>query len=176
MRIIGLTGQARSGKDTVAEIIEYNTACSKFAFADPIKDMLFSGLGIDIGQSKDTSEFCGVSHRKLMQTLGTDWGRIMISEDIWLEVVRQKTEVVRLLSQNKGTVLVTDVRFPNEAAWVRKNGTLIHVIGRGGIQGDHSSEDGIPLIEGDVIIENNGTIEDLRKRTSRVLNKCSYSK
>ena len=172
MKIIGITGQARSGKDTVADIIESSTVSAKFAFADPIKDMLFFGLGVDINDSKDNSEFCGVSHRKLMQSLGTEWGRNMVSNDIWIEVVKQKLESYRFHSEGNGLAIITDVRFANEAEWVREHGTLIHIIGRGGIPGDHSSEDGVPVVSGDITIQNYGTIEELKGNTLLAVTSC----
>ena len=170
MRIIGLTGPARSGKDTVAAIIQSSVMCEKFSFAHQIKEMLRVGIGVDIGNDKDSKEFLGVSHREIIQTLGTEWGRNMIHADVWVKAMEHNIKMNAFLTTE--VVVVTDVRFPNEAKWVREHGTLIHIVGRGGIKGRHSSEDGIPLVEEDLIIENHSTFEDLKKYTLLTLASC----
>src|SRR5690606_24735571 len=88
----------------------------------------------------------GASPRKMMQTLGTDWGRQMIGEDIWVKAFAR-------INAGK-QVVVPDVRFENEADIVRANGILIHLVGRGGIEGDHVSENKLPFKEGDIVIDN----------------------
>ena len=51
-------------------------------------------------------------------------------------------------------VIVPDVRFENEAALVREHGVLIHLVGRGGIEGNHVSENAIEFKPGDIVIDN----------------------
>lgn len=51
-------------------------------------------------------------------------------------------------------VIVPDVRFENEAELVREHGVLIHLVGRGGIEGNHVSENAIEFKPGDIVIDN----------------------
>ncbi len=59
------------------------------------------------------------------------------------------------------SVIVPDVRFENEADLVRKNGILIHIKARGGIKGNHVSEQSLPIKDGDIVIDNNGSLAEL---------------
>lgn len=163
MHLIGIAGPARSGKNTVAEILSNQLENYKtVAFADPIKQML-EVINISTADDlKTEGTYLGptVTPRILMQTLGTEWGR-SIDWNIWLKVFVSNLE-------DDSKVIVPDVRFDNEADLIRIYGTLIHVTGRGGIPGNHESEAGVKVIKDDVIINNTGTIEDLKKQISHL--------
>jgi hypothetical protein len=58
----------------------------------------------------------GVSGRVLMQTLGTDWGRDMVGEDVWVNCLLHRLKYDTLASLSAEVYIVTDVRFDNEAA------------------------------------------------------------
>jgi hypothetical protein len=172
--IIGIAGPARSGKDTVAEFIIAAIGGYKYSFADPIRAMLVP-LGIDMNdpywqaRKEDIIPALGVSPRRMMQTLGTEWGRTLINGDLWLLMAQQ-----RLINHGPGMV-VSDVRFENEAAWVRRHGgQIIHVI-RPGLKGveAHTSESGISLEPGDAQLFNTGTLEELQ-HSVRDLLRVSY--
>lgn len=170
MKIIGITGKARSGKDTAGDVLYKKQGFYKMAFAKPIKDALERMFlaykpEFNFGQNKeDNLEGLDVSPRVLAQTLGTEWGRNIIHEDIWVKIMEKRINTMRELTNVKGFV-ITDVRFENEAQWVRASeGILIHIT-REDIKdvAEHSSENGIKPVEGDKMIINNGTIEDLHK-------------
>jgi membrane glycosyltransferase len=91
-----------------------------------------------------------------MQTLGTEWGRELIDPDIWVKAFN-----FRYWGHN---CIITDVRFNNEAEYVRETGLIVHVKGRGGIPGSHKSEDGIEEAPGDVVIWNNQSERILQQR------------
>jgi hypothetical protein len=63
---------------------------ARAAFADPLKDMLVTGLSVtrerdlDGPHKHDPTNYGGKSPRELMQTLGTEWGRELIDPDIRL--------------------------------------------------------------------------------------------
>jgi hypothetical protein len=162
--IIGITGKARSGKDTIAGMIAKSTRSTDVAaFADPMKQMLSLGLGIDPSVLYDPmkdSEYLDYdcSPRHMMQTLATEWGREVVHPDIWVKALDKSIEY----STYDHTV-ISDVRFDNEAEYCRKKGVLIHIIGRGGIKGDHKSEKGVTLKPQDLFILNNGTLKDLER-------------
>ena len=149
MRLIGIAGKARSGKDTAASYLLNKLGGDWYSasFADPMKAML-NAIDVDTSdEAKDLpSNQYGVSTRHMMQTLGTEWGRHMIDGAIWVKAFAR-------LNAGK-CVIVPDVRFENEAALVREQGVLIHLVGRGGIEGSHVSENAIKFKPGDIVIDN----------------------
>lgn len=169
--IIGISGPARSGKDTVASFILAMTGGYRYGFADPIKAMLVP-LGIDMTdpywqERKDSViPALGVSPRRLMQTLGTEWGRNIIHSRLWVILAN-----ARFLNTGHGMV-IPDVRFNDEADWVRGQGGLIIHIRRKDAwipESEHESEAGILQEPDDAYIENNGTLEDLQEKVREVL-------
>ena len=149
MHLIGIAGQARAGKDTLASYMLDNLdgTWSRSSFADPIKEML-KVIGVDCSDDAKAvidERFC-YTPRHMMQILGTEWGREMIHGNIWVEAFAR-------LNAGKCRI-VPDVRFENEADLVREHGVLIHLVGRGGIDGSHVSENAITFKAGDIVIDN----------------------
>lgn len=172
--VIGLTGRARHGKDTVADYLCTHYDLTRLAFADPIRDMLELGLNISTQYSVDNKEttipWIGASYRELAQTLGTEWGRAR-NPDLWLNVMKVKLVA---LADEFDAIVISDVRFQNEADWVRQIGTLWHVhrpdaprIGHP----NHSSEQGIDYDgDSDHILHNDGSLTALYQTIDRVFN------
>ena len=161
--LIGIAGPARSGKDTVANFIVAARGGYRYAFADPIREMV-RVLGIDMSEpywqkhKEDVIPALGQSPRRITQTLGTEWGRDLINPDIWLILAKQ-----RLLRHGAGMV-VSDVRFDNEAAWVRKQGGLMIHLHRpaAAAVAAHASESGVERVPSDAMLFNTGTLEELQ--------------
>lgn len=168
--LIGIAGRARSGKDTVANFIIAAIGGYRYSFADPIRTML-APLGVDMNdpywqaRKEDVIPALGVSPRRMMQTLGTEWGRNLINPDLWLVMAHQ-----RLLRNGPGMV-ISDVRFENEAAWIRKHGgRIIHVIRPEAKAVEaHASEDGIEMLDTDAQLFNSGTLEELQLTVRELL-------
>lgn len=168
--LIGIAGRARTGKDTVANFIVAAIGGYRYSFADPIRAMLIP-LGVDMHdpywqeRKEDIIPALGVSPRRMMQTLGTEWGRQIINPNMWLIMAHQ-----RLLSNGPGMV-ISDVRFENEAAWVRKHGgRIIHVIRpEAKVVEAHASEDGIEMLDIDSQLFNSGTLEELQLTVRELL-------
>jgi len=122
--IIGFAGAAGSGKDTAAQALIERLGFKKASFAKPLKDTidyLFRWESDwDSLEWKETPNVNGFGHtpRHIAQTLGTDWGRNMISKDLWVALALAQLP-------NEGNHVFTDVRFPNEAAAVREAGGVI---------------------------------------------------
>ena len=162
--IIGLTGYARSGKDTVANILVENYGYTRIAFADKIKELLYE-LDPQVGSTRLkalVSEYgwevakSSPEVRHLLQDLGVG-ARNVLGENFW---VQQALKDVHF----EGNYVITDVRFTNEADIVKKydNSQLWRIkrLGVGAVNG-HVSEsdlDGYPV---DQIFINNGTVGDL---------------
>lgn len=133
--LIGLIGRAGAGKSTVAQHLEAEWAFESLAFADPILAMvhaLFNEAGVDGAWAAERAlkeqptPVLGVSYRRLAQTLGTEWGRELISPELWLRVAAHKVQQARLYGLH---AVISDVRFPNEAQWlVEQGGLLVRVI------------------------------------------------
>lgn len=156
MKLIGIAGKARSGKDTAAQYLLNKLGADWYSasFADPMKEML-NVIGVDTGDNfKDlpVNQY-GVSTRYMLQTLGTEWGRNLIADDFWVDVFANMNAYQ--------CVIVPDVRFENEADLIREFGFLIHIEGRGGIEGSHISEQTLAVKPGDIVISNDGTLSEL---------------
>ncbi len=177
VNVIAFTGRARSGKDTAARLLakrisDYNNLVTfpnqyvigAEAFAGPIKSMVamlldYFGKGavsdyeklkpyIDGEFKEEIIEDIGASPRTLMQTLGTEWGRDMINEDIWVNSMLARLQGYNAAKEHgyKGAyVFITDCRYDNEARALKSKGIPIVEILRESKApvASHKSEDGI---------------------------------
>lgn len=172
-QLIGLVGGAGVGKDTVRHMLEDNFDFEGLAFADPLRSMLCQLLDTvhehrahlaDRDLKEQTIDALGVSARELMQTLG-DWGRAR-HPDWWVNILAQR---VRHLHQaGVYRVVVSDVRFANEAEYIRREGGQLWRIERTtqAVRA-HASEAEHTGIACDVTIDNSGTLDDLRLRVEQ---------
>jgi hypothetical protein len=169
-RLVGIAGLAGSGKSTAAELFGRSYGMRVVSFAFPLKVMastlLMSGFCYDqasVGLYMDNKEAVipelRVTMRHLLQTLGTEWGRNRIAHDMW---VRSAASRVSDAFSDDVDVVVDDVRFEDEAAFIRSNGgLLIHLVRPGVVRGGHVSESGVDVGARDVVIENSGSVQDM---------------
>jgi hypothetical protein len=178
--IIGLSGYASSGKDTVAERLVSTHGFHRLAFADPIREMLYGmdpivwGDTYEGGQS--LSKFVdevgwdvAKQHkevRRLLQSLGYS-ARNVLGPDIWLSSAIYKME----LGKN---YVYTDVRFQNEADTLK--GALsakLWRVNRPGVEAanEHVSEWELNAYTFDENLGNDGTIEQLHFLVDSLVNK-----
>lgn len=171
--IIGITGLAGSGKDTVRAILEQEHHCHGLAFADPMRDMLMALLtsnGIDTGYMTDRAmkeqiiPALGVSYRQMAQTLGTEWGRHQLGQDFWVKIAAAHIRDIGWDLHTPTSFVVSDVRFQNEAKWIRNAGGVIWQVVReeAAPVRDHVSECTSVGIQPFLTLHNNATIDDLR--------------
>lgn len=168
-KIIGLTGPAGAGKDLVASMIP---GSHRIAFADPLYQGLAAMLGIPEGVLRDRSSKelpladVGLSPRQLLQSLGTDWGRRMVSPDVWLRVAFWRWE--QATAAGHRIIVVPDVRFSNEARQIHDEGGEVWLVHRPGVApvAAHASESGLPLKSIDRLVSNAGTVDQLRERVA----------
>lgn len=154
---IGLLGQKGSGKSFIANNIKGVHYLDKrnvevISFASPIKDMTVAFLSSFLNDTKAklytydpaykelTIPGLEVSARHIMQTLGTEWGRELIGEDVWRNILREKAE--SLFFDEDKTVVCDDVRFTDEASILMEDGWyLTRVVAPGEKKNDtHASE------------------------------------
>jgi hypothetical protein len=166
-RVIGIAGAAGSGKNTVAAMVPDSITIQ---FADPMYAMVAAMTGIPESVLRDRAfkerpiPALGCSPRRLLQTIGTDCGRRMISPDVWVRLAARRVE--QLAADGWATVVLADVRFPNEAEWIRHGmGGQVWRVERPGlvpITDQHASEAGLPAEAVDRVIVNDGDLEQLR--------------
>ena len=164
--VIGIHGAAGAGKGVVASLLRPD---AEIAFADPIYSMIAAMTGIPVARLKDRSfkeatiPGLGVSPRRLLQTLGTEWGRDVVREDLWRHLAESRIEAA--IQGGARHVAVPDVRFDDEADLIHAVGGVVWRVTRPGAAtcAPHSSESGISPEKIDLTIDNSGTLEDLRE-------------
>lgn len=176
MKIIGLSGHAKSGKSTVAKYISSylhtkNIKTKELAFATPLKEIckiLYNLSDDDLNiQSKKEQiiPYLGVSPRTILQKFGTEIGRDIlplviktnIKESIWIWNLNQQI----LMDQNINYI-VSDVRFQDEQNLIKKyNGISIKIVRDNNVNMNHPSESEQDNMKFDYIILNNDSLEEL---------------
>jgi len=145
MTILGLTGRKRSGKDTFAQYLVRYAGFARVAFADELKREVAEMIGIAVEELEQHKE----RYRGMLQDYGTrkryedptHWIAKAAAHIDWLEDTYGVWRVV-----------VADVRFPNEASWVRaRGGGVVRLIRADGLYSDdmHESEAGQDRIRAD---------------------------
>jgi dephospho-CoA kinase len=163
--IIGLSGYAQSGKDTVANILVEQYGFNRVAFADKIRGLLYEanptvndGLklqdmvneyGWDVAKKH-------LEVRRLLQELGVG-ARKLFGENFWVH------QAMTSITNAHSNIVVTDVRFINEANTLKTNGGQLWRVKRPGIGAvnNHLSEHDLDGYKVDQILHNGGTVKEL---------------
>lgn len=179
MKVIGLCGYAGAGKDLAAKCL-IDIGWQRVSFADPLREM---ALAIDpiIYASTRLSEIVSAfgwdeakrhpEVRRLLQRLGTEAGRDILGEGIWVDLACLKIRAARLNGANG--VVVTDMRFTNEHVALRDewHATFVRICRPGvGPVNSHKSD---RLLEGFVVhheLTNDGTKEELWQKILKIAN------
>ena len=192
MTIIGLTGYAGVGKDSVCQVLQERRAkVARAAFADALKAECSAAFGVDLAvfntpATKEVStpvlaaERCidpgfrrsigdslsglpSLSPRTVMQ----QWGDYRRATDpgYWIRRLATTVEMARALGWT--TVVLTDVRFVNEAHWLISQGGLLWRVTRPGVvpRSGHPSEHALRDWTADMTIPNDGGLDLLSRRT-----------
>lgn len=188
--IIGLTGKARAGKDTVADLITAESLGSvhRVGFADLLKLSAARALNVltspdDVGieavrrwadalktrhriqiVDQETDEVIhSLTGRQFLQRYGTEAHRDLFGDDFWVEAVELNRPEVDVL-------ILNDVRFANEAAAIKEAGGEVWRVVRDTIAvEDNATERPLPSHFIDREIENYGSIDDLRAKVQQAL-------
>jgi hypothetical protein len=159
--VVGITGYARSGKDTMGNILVEHFGFERLKFADPLYGMLLATnpfVRVDPGAPGGgwwALQSVVSAHgwewlkehspdvRGLLQRLGTEGGRAHLGENVWVDAAMTKV-------RPGGRYVFTDVRFPNEAQAIHDAGGTVWRMTREGQSSDdpHPSEalvDSLPV-------------------------------
>jgi hypothetical protein len=177
--LIGLTGYARSGKDTVANYLVEQFGYVRMAFADGVREMALAlDPYVDCGQDAHFTEgntpFARYTEllkargyeaakacpdvRRFLQRLGTEAVRGVVGDSVWRDIVAKK--IAESENQN---IVITDVRFQNEAIFIKEMGGIVVRLVRPGFgrQTGHASETEMEAWLEDVCIEAS-SVEELQ--------------
>lgn len=180
--VIGLCGRKRVGKDSIANHLADTYGFTQTSFAAPIKAGLvamlkdYSYVTPDIFERADLKEKpipClgdgTITPRHLMVTLGTEWGRDQVANDLWTRGLLLR--LPRLFMRGHRLVVVSDVRFRNEALALQNDGAVLWHITRPGFGSDNTHRSEQETLD-DLCtehIQNDGTLQDLRARVDNAV-------
>lgn len=167
MRLIGLAGYARSGKDSLADYFVATQFFTKRSFAEPMREALYrlnptidvQGYRASLRQAVDLIGWedlkkVSADLRPLLQRFGTEVGRNMWGQDFWVN---------QLMGSLQGDTVIADVRFKNEADAVKNAGGVVWRVERPGVTkiNNHISETELDGYDFDAVLVNDGTLPDL---------------
>lgn len=175
MQNLAFMGRARSGKDTAAAFLVQKHAYTRLAFADPLKAMALSvdpfiptGYGVtvrlqslvaDVGWEYAKDRFPEV--RRVLQHLGQAVRDA--DPDFWVDRLMRK---VHAAAGWHLPIVVTDVRYPNEADALRAEGfMLVRIVRPGAGTRAHYSEEALSDYPADALISNNAGLDSLYAQT-----------
>lgn len=139
--IIGVVGFIGSGKGTAADILVKKHDFVKLSFADAVKDATAAIFGwprhLLEGDTDESRAFreqkdewwserfgYALTPRLALQMMGTEAGREVFHEDIWLCALEKKMAAHE-------NVVIADVRFPNEIKFIQDKGGFVVRVQRG---------------------------------------------
>ncbi|CAB3855565.1 hypothetical protein LMG26858_01944 [Achromobacter anxifer] len=199
-RVIGLVGRAGAGKDTCAAILAETRGFARVAFADALRDEVVQAFSIDpfilsdrslkealsnqmriskctdngfIERMRELGEDVSKrrSPREIMRLWGTEYRRALQGTSYWTE--RTNERVNALFRAGFCRICITDVRYPNEAAYVTASlgGELWRIRRRSSdkLVPTHSSESEIEAIDCRVTIFNDLTLDYLAREVHSAL-------
>lgn len=202
-RAIGLSGFAGTGKTEVAKYIEAEYGFERRHIAEPLRRMIASLLrdwGFDdktinrylVGDLKEAViPGIGRTSRHLQITLGTEWGRGQVDQDLWANLWVRQAEIARTRTPPP---MNDSVRFPNEETAIRDMRGITIMITRPGtgpaafkwkwlgpklyrwfgcMWGVHDSERTDRLTP-DYVIANDGTLDQLRNKIEMVMHTVTH--
>ena len=178
MTIIALSGYASAGKDSVADVLVAERAFKKYSWADTLRlaaaalnPIVWASMDGDTLRYNDAIKAVGYTEAKLLygevrsvlQKLGTEVGRNLIGDNVWVDATIRRIEQDSLLH---GDVVIADTRFPNEAEAVKNlsSDNLVIRVTRPGVgpESDHASEISLDDYDFDFYFANSGDLGDLK--------------
>ena len=183
--LVGIVGTKGVGKDTAGRYLVEVCGWHRVALATPLRDAVQSMFALtdaqcDVPGLKEEPGGLGVSFRRGAQVLGTDVVRKQLGggagllpelgeKGLWIQHMERAVADARCKGRR---VVVTDVRFPDEAAAiVALGGKLIHITRPGALgnraRDPHASEHQVPHIAARLPllhVVNDGSLDDLGRK------------
>lgn len=168
--LIVLSGYAGSGKDTAADVLVEEFGFTKVAYADKLREALYvlnpmvsdQTFLADVIDEHGWQGYKKTEYsdevRRLIQTLGTEVGRDMMGENVWVDATYDALP-------DDARVVVTDGRFINELDAARARYGYVWRIERDGVGplNNHSSEtEAVDYPFFSLYLHNNGTLEQFK--------------
>jgi hypothetical protein len=124
--IIGITGKAGAGKDTIADYLIKTHNYKKISLADPIRRIIQDVFVLSheqvwdrVEREKPLPQWNNWTVRKLLQIIGTESMRNIIDDEIWVK--HAWFTIKKQLEQNPDlNFVIPDIRFPNELEYFRR--------------------------------------------------------
>lgn len=166
-RLVGISGFAGAGKDSVALQLAERHGYERVAFADKVKALavaLDPTLAAQVEAGTPLDELKGEpSVRRWLQDVGLAVRKVL-DEDVWVRVAIDDLDP-------RGRYVITDMRFSNELAAIRARGGIAVRIERPGVgpANDHPSE--LELADRDdwdLVVVNDGGLFDLGEAADRI--------
>ncbi len=173
MKLIALTGKMGVGKSTAIE--HFKTLLASTAnvkFAQPLYDIQEFVYERISGAYQRPEAF--VKDRKLLQWIGTEWGRDTISNSLWIDLWKHNVNFVKAY---KKMVTCDDCRFDNEAEAVKSMGGIIIKIVSNKTENridttsgivQHKSEQGVDEKFVDFTVDNSYTVEEFKVKLTEI--------
>lgn len=180
-RLIGISGKKGSGKDTFYDIVSsQDPKYINVKFADKLKEIcsVLTGLPIEYFYNRKYygkyMQDWDMTIREMMQRLGTDVLRDNFDKRIWIKSVFSN------LSDNQN-VIITDVRFENEAdAILERGGYLIRIEptypGYINMADEHPSENALDNYDKFDFIIQNTNIDEYKQQIKNIMEQINLQK
>lgn len=128
--IIGLAGYAGCGKDTIADLLP---GFKKLSFAHALKLDVFPLLcqiGLDINDR---------SQKEIARPLLVAWGAVArkVNPNYWID---RLDDHMGINEQGCSRFVISDVRYPNEADWIKVKGGKVFYLSRPGVRPANDEE------------------------------------
>jgi hypothetical protein len=201
-RLIGLVGRAGAGKDSCADALVQGREFARLAFADAVRIEIARSFGIDsrmlstrhtkelpslalaVGRCDD-GQFINLiaslghsvsaprSPRQILRWWGTEYRRNMCGENYWTLRAHEGTEILH--SRGLRRIVITDVRFNNEARMIRELGGELWRIRRreaDQVRAAHASESELSAIVCHREIHNDSSLDALARKVLQAYQQC----
>lgn len=191
-RVVGIGGKLASGKDATSDYLVDTYGWVKLGMSDALAKALYTLNPYVLIQRKfllfkwtkwirysrlfDAEGYVqakvNTEVRRLLQTLGTEVGRKQIDDNVWVNMMVKNVRAA--VETGVPGVIVTGVRFDNELSaimetlggetwWVNRP-SLTDTVNAG-----HASENSVSADDFSIVIENDGTLEDLYAKVDRLV-------
>lgn len=189
MKIIALSGKKRAGKDSVYEaVVKYYEDTRLMNEIDPVTGVPKIGrVGFADALKHEVSEITGFRaefieehkqrFRSLLQVWGTEFRRHFCGNDYW---INKMAEILEKSKDHFDLIFITDLRFKNEAEFVKGNGGYVVKVERRQVSykdlselegpDDHVSENDMNDYSNfDYVLNNDKTQEELAKAVEEMI-------